>query len=87
MSQATIDAAVADAAQRTGVDESAVTVVLAESVVWPNSALGCPKPGNLYTDALVPGARVVVEAGGEQLDYRSGSNGQVKLCENPPGPG
>ena len=57
------------------------TVLSAEAVTWPDSSLGCPSPGVMYTQALVDGMRVVVEAGGERYDYRLGGAGQLKLCQ------
>jgi len=87
---AIIAQAVADAATQAGVDASAVTVVSADSVTWPNGAAGCPKMGFLYTDVITPGYRVVVEAGGTTYDYRgSVRGGSVSWCENaaPVGPG
>lgn len=82
---AVLQAAVADAAPRAGVDPGAVTVVSAEPVTFPNGGLGCPEPGMMYTDVLTPGYRVVVEAGGRQYDYRAGAKGgAVRWCENPP---
>ena len=84
---AVIQAAVDDAAARAGVDPAEVTVLSTEPVTWPNGALGCPKPGSMYTQALTPGYRVVVEAGGVRYDYRSSQQGDVSWCENPPGPG
>jgi hypothetical protein len=77
----------ADAAVREGVAEDAVVLVRAEAIVWPDGALGCPEPGQLYTEALVPGYWVVVEAGGTTIDYRITQNGTLKVCANPPGPG
>ena len=44
-----------------------VTVVSYEDVTWPDGALGCPEPGMSYTQALVPGARLVLEADGVPL--------------------
>jgi hypothetical protein len=85
-----VEAAIADAAARAGVDPTTVTVVSADAVTWPNGAAGCPKPGMMYTDALVPGYRVVLEAGGTTYDYRgSQRGGDLGWCENPapPGPG
>mgnify|MGYP006921665931 CR=1 FL=1 len=55
-------------------------LVSSEAVTWPDSALGCPSPGVMYTQALVDGLRVVVEAGGRRWDYRLGGT-QLKLCE------
>ena len=83
-----VDAAVADAAARAGVDPAAVTVLSTEAVTWPNGALGCPQPGSMYTQALTPGYRVVVEGGGTRYDYRATqAGGDVRWCEDPPGPG
>jgi hypothetical protein len=82
-----LDAIVADAAARTSAEASEITVVSATSVTWPNGALGCPKPGFMYTQMIVTGYQVVVDAAGTKLDYRSGSGGAPSLCENPPGPG
>ena len=80
-----INAAVADAASRAGVDPTEVTVVSAEAVTFPDGGLGCPEPGMMYTQVLTPGYRVVVEAGGTEYDYRaSAKGGRVRWCESPP---
>ncbi|PWB98227.1 hypothetical protein [Homoserinimonas hongtaonis] len=79
VSQQAWDAIVADLAQR-GVSAEP-ELVSAEAVTWNNGALGCPKPGMNYTQALVEGMRVVVTAGGETYDYRFGSEGSPVLCE------
>lgn len=77
------DPIVADAAARLGVDPSAVTIVDAHEETWSDGSLGCPQPGMMYTQALVDGYQVVVEANGTQLDYRGSGAGQFRLCENP----
>jgi hypothetical protein len=81
------DEILADAAARTGVPAADITVVSAVAMTWPDSALGCPKPGSMYTQMIEPGFQVVVDAAGKTLDYRVGSRGTPRLCENPPGPG
>lgn len=63
---------------------AAVTTVSAESVTWPDGSLGCPEPGQMYTQALVDGYQVIVEVGGTRYDYRVGSGTDVRLCEGPP---
>lgn len=57
------------------------TVIRAEAVTWPDGSLGCPEPGVMYTQALVDGYQLIIEANGEMYDYRLASNGFVKLCE------
>ncbi len=37
----------------------------------------------MYTQAVVDGSQIVVEAGGETYDYRLDGNGNFKLCESP----
>lgn len=64
-----------------GVDASAVEVGTVEEVTWNDGSLGCPKPGEVYTQALIDGFRVVVEFEGEEYDYRVGTGTDVRLCE------
>jgi len=78
--QSKVQASLADAAKRTGLDTSALKVVAAEQVTWPDGSLGCPAPGMMYSMALVPGYRIRIQAGAQQLDYHSSLNGQPALC-------
>jgi hypothetical protein len=73
----------ADAAERTGVDIEALEVRRAEAETWNDGSLGCPEPGMMYTQALVDGYHVEIDADGTELDYRATSNGTFRLCENP----
>lgn len=56
-------------------------VTSAKSVTWNDGSLGCPKPGQSYTQALVDGFQVVLEVDGEPFDYRSAGGSSVRLCE------
>ncbi len=73
------DAIVADLAARgvTGTPE----LVSAQSVTWNSGALGCPQPGQSYTQALVDGMRVIVTVDAKQYDYRFGTADAPKLCQ------
>jgi hypothetical protein len=70
----------ADAARRGGVSEREVVVRSAQAVQFPDGSLGCPQPGMMYTQMVVPGYRVVVEAGGKTFDYRSTRDGEPAIC-------
>lgn len=72
--------ALQDAAQRRGVDVSTLRVVLAESVTWSDGALGCPQPGRLYTQALVPGYRIRIAVGSDILEYHASTRGPPLYC-------
>ena len=69
-----------DAARRTGLPRDQLTVVSVEPVTWRDSALGCPEPGMMYTQALVAGFRITIEAAGKSLDYHADRKGRVLLC-------
>jgi len=73
-------AMVAEAASNAGVDESAVQVVGAEAVTWRDGSLGCPEPGLMYTQALVPGYKVVLSAGGSEYHFHANRSGSYTLC-------
>ncbi len=75
-----VEAAVADAMQRTGLGRDGIRVLSAEPVTWSDGSLGCPEPGMMYTQALVPGYRVRLEARGVVLDYHASARGRPALC-------
>jgi hypothetical protein len=79
-------AVVADAAKRFKVAESAVVLSRAEQVTWPNAALGCPEPGMMYTQALVPGFRVVAKTTDGELLYHTDGLGNLRNCKVQEGP-
>ena len=74
------EAVIEEAARVSGVPFEDVSVVRAEAVVWNDGSLGCPQPDEMYTQALVEGYWVVVDAGGQEYDFRVGSNGDLRLC-------
>jgi hypothetical protein len=79
-------AVVADAAKRFKVAESAVVLTRAEQLTWPNGAIGCPEPGTMYTQALVPGFRVVAKTSAGELIYHTDMLGNTRSCTVHEGP-
>ena len=69
-----------EAAALAKVDRDQLVLVRAESVVWNDGSLGCPKPGTMYTQALVNGYWVVVKVGDQTYDFRVSSGGSFILC-------
>jgi hypothetical protein len=76
----------ATAADEAGIDIDAITIVTAEEVTWSNGAIGCPEPGMGYTEALVPGYRVVLEIDGEERHFHAAQGGEFFECEDPEPP-
>jgi len=75
-----IEAALTDAANRSTIAQADIKVVSAEPVTWPDGSLGCPQPGMMYTQALVPGYRIVLQAGEQTLNYHAMSRGRPVFC-------
>jgi hypothetical protein len=70
--------ALADASRRSGLALSALTVVSAERVTWPDGSMGCPAPDMAYTMALVAGYRIRIQAGKELMHYHGGA--EPRFC-------
>jgi len=68
------------AAQLAGVEPVEVAVLRAEQVRWPDGSLGCPEPGQPYTQEPVDGYWVVLQAGDQTYDFRLGEAGTPRLC-------
>jgi hypothetical protein len=76
----TVEAALNDAAQRTGIAVARLRLVAVERVTWLDGSLGCPEPDLMYAQALVPGYRIRIDAGGKALDYHADLHGALLLC-------
>ena len=63
------------------VDISEITVVSTEAVTWPDSSLGCPKPGMMYLQVLTPGYIVMLALDGVNYEYHTDSRVAAVLCE------
>lgn len=81
-----VEQARADLASRLGVPIDQITVVRVGEVTWRNGALGCPQPGMAYTQALVNGMQILLEAGGQPYAYHSGGTGAPFFCADPEEP-
>ncbi|MBA3983480.1 MAG: hypothetical protein H0X61_08065 [Acidimicrobiia bacterium] len=75
--------AIRDLAGRIGADPSTITVVADERVTWRDGSIGCPKPGMAYTQALVPGRRLILASSGQTYAYHAGRAGALTYCATP----
>lgn len=72
-----------DAQKRTGASRSQIEIASTEKITWNDGALGCPQPGRMYTQALVPGYRIRVRAADQVLDYHAAETGRFVVCTAP----
>jgi len=75
-----VGSAVQSLAERIGSDPEAIDVVEARAVTWRSGALGCPRPGLMYTQALTPGTLILLRAGNDLHSYHARRGGEVFYC-------
>lgn len=76
-----IEQARANLALRMELDDPAtIEVVEARYVTWSNGAMGCPEPDMMYTQALIPGYRILLRTGGETYAYHGGRDQAPFYC-------
>ena len=77
---AAVDAALQAAAQHLGVSPDQLQVTQVEPHEWPDASLGCPQPGQMYSQVVTPGYLVMITSDGHQLEYHTDMRGRVILC-------
>lgn len=60
---------------------SQIKVNSATKEKFSSPALNCPKEGMMYSDVIVDGYKVILEANGKTYDYRLDNSDQVILCQ------
>ena len=85
--QTVLSAVMNDAARRSGVPVARLRASAVQAVTWPDGALGCPLPDRAYTQALVPGWRIVVAVpDAPPLTYHASRRGAWVWCAKPGAP-
>lgn len=64
--QEAIAIAVATLARELGCAMAEIAVAEVRPVTWPNGALGCPRPGMMYTQVLTPGYQIRLVRGQQE---------------------
>ncbi len=65
-----------------GIPESDVVVESVTAVDWADASLGCPQEGMAYAQVITPGAKVVLEAGGQRYEVHADATLQAVLCDD-----
>ncbi|MFT4713775.1 MAG: hypothetical protein ACI8W1_002268 [Candidatus Azotimanducaceae bacterium] len=66
-------------AKHLNVTETEIATIRLSRFNWPNSALGCPKPGVAYMQSIVPGYLALLKHGNKQYRVHIG-NGRGLIC-------
>lgn len=69
-----------DLAERLNVAQDQIEIVAVEKVDWPDTSLGCPKPGMAYAEVITPGFRFSLQGEGQTYTYHA-STTNVVLCQ------
>lgn len=80
--EAIMTAVYEDLATTQNISQEAISVIRAEEIIWSDGSLGCPEPGQLYTQAVVDGYWIVLGANGRTYDYHAAETGYFVLCQN-----
>lgn len=75
-----VAAARKDLAARLSVAEGEIEFVEHRNVTWSDGAMGCPEPGMMYTQALVPGIWIHFRLQGEDHVYHGSRSGDPFYC-------
>jgi len=70
-----IEAVRQDLSQKTKISVNRLQIQAAQRQTWPDGCLGLAKPGELCTQALVPGWRIVLTDNQKTWVYRTNSSG------------
>ena len=78
---AVVNAALIDAATHLGVSQDQLRIDQVQPQQWPDASLGCPQPGQLYSQVVTPGYLIIVSSkDGKQLEYHADARSRVTLC-------
>lgn len=57
-----------------------VTIISVEPTQWSDGSLGCPIEGMMYTQAIVPGYQIEIEANGNIYEVHTDTASRTALC-------
>ncbi len=72
-----------DLAERLDINRGQIDLLELKEVVWPDTSLGCPRPGMAYPQVTRDGHLIRLRAGKRTYEYHSGQSRAPFLCEHP----
>lgn len=67
-------------ARHTGISAASLKLVSVRPKTWPDSSLGCPRPGTMYSQIVTPGYIVVLKSKGTRYEVHTGRGTQATIC-------
>ena len=83
LSDRVASAVITEVSKQTGIPTKNLKITQYSRQTWSNGCLGLSKPGEICTQALVEGWRVVVSGNKCTWVYRSNRNGRILRLETP----
>lgn len=77
--------ATSDLAQYLDVDPAEIEVLSIEAMDWPDSSLGCARPGQSYQEVITPGFEITLKVLGREFAYHTDREETVIRCDAHPG--
>jgi hypothetical protein len=68
-----------DLSLKTGVDVEAIKTVDTEEIVFSDSNMGVPQPGVPYDNIATPGYIIILDADGEEYEYRASGEKVIQV--------
>jgi hypothetical protein len=65
-----------------GVEFSTIELLTYDQLTWNDGSLGCPQPDTMYTQALVDGYKIQLQAGGQVYNFHGANGEDPFLCES-----
>jgi hypothetical protein len=68
-------AAITVLSENLGIPADNIKLVSTEAVEWPDGCLGVQEEGMMCTEAITPGFRIILDANGREVEYRTNEDG------------
>ena len=68
-------AAITAFSENLGLPTESIKLVSTEAVDWPDGCLGVQEEGGMCTQVITPGFRIILEANGREVEYRTNEDG------------
>lgn len=76
-----VELAKQDLAKTLRIDSSQITILSVEEIMWSNGSLGCPEPGMVYIQVIIPGYKTIFSYNQKTYEYHTDKNNGFVTCQ------